>query len=1030
MKGFQKTIAAVILSVGVVPGLWATAIYDAARENRPMDESVQQTGKTVKGVIKDENGDPLVGVTVQLTGGRGTVTDLNGQYTLTDVRESDIITFSYVGYRETQVPARGKKQIDVKLQPDYQLVDEVVVIGYGVQKKSNVTGAISSLKADDMKNTTFTNATSALQGKVSGVQVLNSSGSPSAAPTIRVRGYSTNGSCDPLYIVDGLKVDDVSYLDPNSIQSIEILKDGATAAIYGAEAGNGVVLITTKNGDRGKTKVTLDAQFIYSSLAKKVEMMNAEQYTNFYTESLGSTFTALQDLYYIEGTDTDWQDVMYETGIMQKYDITLSGGNRQGTFFFGLGYMKNDGMLKLDKDYYKRLTGQINASYKIRPWLEVGTTNTLTSSTSSSAGSFSSIIQMDPLTPVYYDSDNLPENVQTAISNGLAVLTNDKGQYYGLSYLQGYINPLAEVDLADSINKSQSVNGTAYLNLTPFKGFVFTSRLGYSLSSTSSKYYSPRYWSNISSTGTDTTASLSQYVYTSRYYQWENFFNYTLETKRAGNFSIMAGMSYSDNETDYAGGQTNELSSYEDNFIALDYSTNTADDYVSGSTSYQRKLAYYGRFSWDFLGRYNVQANFRADAYDTAYLDFDHKWGYFPSVSLGWTFSKEEFLQRLVGETFTYGKLRASYGVNGSISNLGGYAYAASLRAGMYSTSLNMGTMSYWLDGELVTGVYPDNTLANPKLRWERSKQFDVGLDLRFFKDRLAFSADYYYKLTDGLLVSSTAMLMTGYQSVYQNVGKVVNKGLDLELGWKGHAKDFSYEVRGTFSTLKNKVKEYLGSGTRLSGSGMTYFEEGYPIWYMRGYQFTGVDASNGEPSFADLDGDGEITDDDRCQIGNSIPDFTYGLTLSASWKGFDLNIYGAGAGGNQLIFSMVTTAADAFYNRPSFLYADRWTETNTSGTLPSATYMINEERLYSSDLIVKSGAFFRIKQIQLGYTLPKSVLDALTMTQARVFVSLDNFFTFTSYPGSDPEVYSSLGVDGGVYPHSKSVMFGFNVAF
>ena len=690
-------------------------------------------------------------------------------------------------------------------------------------------------------------------------------------------------------------------------------------------------------------------------------------------------------------------------------------------------------MLVRDKDYYKRLTGQINASYKIRPWLEVGTSNTLTSTTSSSAGSFSSIVYLDPLTPVYYDSDNLPTNVQAAIDNGLSVVMNDKGQVYGLSYLQTSLNPLGALEVSDSRYKSQNVNGTTWLNLTPIKNFVFTSRLGYSLNSSSSKSYTPTYWENISATGADTTnPSLSQYVYTTRYYQWENFFNYTLETKRAGNFSIMAGMSYSDNETDYAGGQTNELSSYEDNFIYLDYSTNTADDYVSGSTSYQRKLAYYGRFSWDFLGRYNVQANFRADSYDTAYLDFDHKWGYFPSVSLGWTFSKEDFLEQLVGETFTYGKLRASYGVNGSISNLGGYAYAATLKAGIYYTSINMGTMTYSIDDELVTGVYPNTVQANPKLRWERSKQFDVGVDLRFFKDRLALTVDWYYKKTDGLLVQTTAMLMSGYQTVYKNVGEIVNKGFDVELDWKDHIGSLTYGVKANISILKNKVTKYLGEGTRISGYGMTYFEEGYPIWYMRGYKYLGTDSSTGEAIYADLNNDGDYTSDgDYTQVGNALPDFTYGITLTAAWKGFDLNIYGTGTYGNDLVYGMVSSSASGYLNRPLFLYYDRWTETNTEASLPSATYMINSDRLYSSDLIVKNGSFFRIKQIQLGYTLPKSVLNALTLTQARAFISLDNFFTFTSYPGPDPEVYTyGLGVDYGGYPNAKSVMFGFNIAF
>ena len=1026
------------------------AAGDTGRVTSLSTESLQQAGKTIKGVVKDETGEPMIGVTVSLGGGRGTITDLDGQFTLAEVKETDVITISYVGYKDVVLPVKGKAQFDIKLQPDNQLIDEVVVIGYGVQKKSNVTGAISSLKADDMKNNSMTNAAQALQGKVSGVQVVNNSGAPGANPTIRVRGYSSNGSSDPLYIVDGLKVDDISYLDPNSIKSMEILKDAASAAIYGAEAGNGVVLITTKAGDKGKTQVTLDAQFIFSSLANKVDLMNAEQYIDFYGDALGDAFTVLQDTYYIDGTDTDWQDEMFETGTMQKYNLTLSGGNDNGTFFFGLGYMKSDGMVKLDNDYYKRLTGQINASYKIRPWLEIGTSNTIMSSTSSTLsesnnqyGLLKDILLMDPLTPVYYDSDNLPANVQEAISNGMGVIQDDKGRYYGLSYMLNSLNPLGAVDISEVKYKSQSVNGSAYINLTPIKNFIFTSRLGYTIGSVSDKEYTPRRWTSIAATSTDTDLSLTESIYTTRYYQWENFANYTWETKSAGNFGFMAGMSYSDYEQEYAGGQTNELSSEADNFIYLNYSTNTSDDYVLGGTTYRRKIAYYGRLSWDFMDRYNVQVNFRADSYDTAYLDFDHKWGYFPSVSIGWTFSEEDFMKKLVGETFTYGKLRASYGVNGSISNLGSYAYAATLKAGMYDTTSSIGNMAYWLNGELVTGVYPNTTQANPKLRWERSKQFDVGLDLRFFDNRLSLTADYYYKKTDGLLVQSTASLMTGYQYVYQNVGEVINKGLELELDWKGNIGDFKYGVKANFSTLSNNVKEYLGEGARIDGSSilsaespMTYFEEGYPLWYIRGYKITGVDSTTGQATFADLDNDGEITDSDRTKLGKAIPDFTYGLTLSASYKGFDLNIYGAGASGNKLIYGMMSASSDSYYNRPLFLYEDRWTSTNTSGSVPSATYQLNDSRLFMSDLFVKDASFFKIKQIQLGYTLPKSVLNALTMTNARVFVSLENFFTFTSYPGTDPETNASsytasaMAFDYGAYPQAKSVMFGFNVAF
>ena len=314
----------------------------------------------------------------------GVVTDLDGNFVLNQVPENAVMTVSYVGYQEQKISLKGKNHVKVTLVADQKTIDEVVVIGYGVQKKNNVTGAISSIKADDMKNSTITNAASAIQGKVSGVQVVNNSGAPGSSPVIRVRGFSSNGSSDPLYIVDGLKVSDISYLDPNSIKSIEILKDAASAAIYGAEAGNGVVLITTKGGEAGHTSITFDAQWTYSNIAKTIDMMNASQYKQFYTEGAGDGFTSLYDQYNMQGVDTDWQDEMFETGKMQKYNVGLSGGNDKGTFFVSLGYVNNDGMVKLDNDYYRRINGQVNASYKLRPWLEVGTSNTIMASDGSS----------------------------------------------------------------------------------------------------------------------------------------------------------------------------------------------------------------------------------------------------------------------------------------------------------------------------------------------------------------------------------------------------------------------------------------------------------------------------------------------------------------------------------------------------------------------------------------------------------------------------------------------------------------------
>lgn len=999
---------------------------------------------TIKSAVDDE---PIIGVTVMVVGTtNGGVTDIDGHFSLHNVPAKGSLRISYVGFVTQTIAVNGRKTIDVTMQEDTKTIDEVVVIGYGMQKKSDVTGAISSVKSDELLNSPISDAASALQGRVSGVQVVNNSGAPGSTPTIRVRGYSSNGSSNPLYIVDGLKVSDISYLEPSSIKSMEILKDAASAAIYGAEAGNGVILITTNEGEKGKTKITFDAQWSFTKLANKIDLMNAGQFKNFYSEGTGDAFNNLYDTYNIAGTDTDWQDEMYETGKIQKYNLGVQGGNDQGNFFVALGYMNNDGMIKLDKDYYKRVTGQINASYKLRPWLEVGTNNTITYSKSSTLsednrfGLMRGVVLADPLTPVYYKT--LPDYMENNIANGMHPLKSPEGQYYGYSWqVGGAANPLAMTNNQTLAYKRAFVNGMTYANITPVKNLVFTTRLGYTLGSLNQNDFHPVYLDSFNASS-DTDLRLVNATYQTSYYQWENFANYMLDTK-AGEFSIMAGMSYSAYEQNSSGGLTNQVSSNADNFYYLDYSTNGADDYVNGGKHQRRQIAYFGRLGWSFLDRYNLLFNFRADSYDSAYLDLNHNWGYFPSISVGWTFSNEPFMENVMGKAFSYGKLRASYGVNGSISNLGGYMYAAALQTGQYDIANNTANMGYWLDNKLYQGTYPSSALANPKLRWERSKQIDLGLDLRFFDGRLSATADYYYKLTDGLLIGSVSPLSTGTKTVYQNLGKVSNTGVELELEWRDNIGDFTYGIKGNIATVKNKVKEYKGEGTRLGGSGLlasssplTYFEEGYPLWYIRGYQFDGVDSQTGAPIYHDFDGVDGISEADRTDLGSAIPDFTYGVTLTAAYKGFDLNVYGAGANGNKLVYGMMSTSAEVWNNRPTFVYDGRWTAPGDKATNPSAMYQINDPRFCNSSAFVYDASYFKIKQIQLGYTLPKHILNKIGIDTVRAFVSLDNFFTFTDYPGSDPEVngsgtaYSALALDYGGYPMAKSVSFGINLAF
>ena len=991
-----------------------------------MPAASAQDKVVVTGQVLDETGLPLIGIAVLEKGtNNGVVTDLDGAYALT-LPEGAVIEFSSIGYVTLEETAHAGV-INVVLKEDNLMLEETVVIGYGVQKKRDVTGAISSIKSNDLKNSPNTSIASSLQGKVSGVQVVNSSSAPGASPSIRVRGYSSNGASDPLYIVDGLKVSDISYLDPNSIESMEVLKDAASAAIYGAEAGNGVILITTKNGKDGTSLISFDAQWTISSLAKKMELMHAAQYAQYYTEAEGDGFTALYDLYNIKGTDTDWQDVMYGKGLVQKYNLSAQAGNDKGSFFVNLGYVDNDGMITLDKDFYKRVSGQVNASYKVRKWLEIGTSNTFavvrssTISESSQHGIMKDILGASPLTPVYYTEDNLLPRIQGLIDAGLHPMKAEDGTYYGYAW-HGASNPLAGLDVHDLLNKSFTINGMTYANIMPVKGLVFTSRLGYMFGSLNTYDYNP-YRINAFFDNADTDPQLISRQFGTLYYQWENFANYNLSTS-FGDWGALLGMSYSDYEQQFAGGQTNSLSSYADNFKYLNYSTMDADDYLTGSTTQRRQIAYYGRLSWAWGNRYNAQFNFRADSYDAAYLDLDHNWGFFPSVSVGWTFSNEEFMKGLKGGFFDYGKLRASWGVNGSISNLGGYMYASTLQTGINGYS----NMTYYLDGKMYQATYPSSKLANPNLRWERSKQLDLGLDLRFLKGRLVATLDYYDKLTDGLLVQSVAPLTTGAGSVYENLGKVSNRGLEVELEWKDQIGDFSYGVKGNVATVKNVVKEYRGKDVRLSGMGLSTFEEGYPIWYLRGYKYLGADKLTGEALYEDANGDGEITEADRTDLGNGIPKLTYGLTFTAAWKGFDVMVYGAGNYGNKLYYGLDSK------NKQAFFYNGRWTPTHIHAEYPSALYQVNDSRFRNSDAFVYDASFFRIKQIQLGYSLPASLLSKANIFSVRLYASMENWFTFTRYPGNDPETNGGatggMAIDYGNYPMPKSLSFGVNVTF
>ena len=1003
--------------------------------------------RAISGTVVDESGAPIVGAAIIVVGNTsiGAVTDVNGAFRL-NVPAGANINVSCIGYADQTVPIGNQTTFNFVLVEDTEFIDETVVIGYGVQRKSDLTGSVASVGEADFTNRSTSDAAAALMGKAAGIQILTSSGAPGGDSQIRVRGYSSNsGDIGPLLIVDGLKVDNIQYLDPEMIESMEILKDAASAAIYGAQAGNGVVLITTKTGKNVRDgRVFYNAQFSLSSLARPLDTMNADQYIKF-----GETYgwlndTKLSSINYKEGFSVDWSKELFEPTWNSRHTVGFQGGNDRGNFFISLNNVKNNGIFVGDKDMYKRLSVQVNADYKIKPWLTVSTNNSIEKWSTQSISQHSdngsvllAAVTSSPLEAPRAAYADLPDDMKQAVDQGKRVLTDpETGLYWTVGRMgetQGG-SPFVRRDASDTSNEGLNIRGVLAANFTPFKGFTFTSRFGYRINQ--SNYHSftaPYYCSTFVKAD---LYSLTSNNNTGYYYQWENFANYAVTIKKH-TIGAMAGMSYTerhrDNNSITASG-ADILSGTAPNFRYIDYLKSDGVTKTIGNTpELFTELSYFGRLTYSYDNRYSLQANFRADAFDSSKLSQQARWGYFPSVSAGWTISNEPFFKNSVNTAvFNFLKLRASWGVNGNISVLNNYRYDSTINYGgyWYQYDVTSSTPSY--------GSRPSG-LANPNLKWETSEQVDAGLDARFLNNRLTFTVDWYKKNTRDLLVNVTPPAMVGVSSMTMNAGSVLNTGLEFELGWKDAIGDFRYSVNANFSTLKNKVTYLDPSITRLAGTApqgvylSTQFEEGYPIYYMRGLKCTGIDAATGKPSFEDLNGDGNIdTTNDMQMIGLGIPDYTFGVTVNLAWKGFDMVVFGTGVAGNE-IFPSSWRPDRPHCNTYAWYWENSWDVAGANAKFPAVKYW--DQQTFSSTLNLFDGSFFKIKQIQLGYTLPKNLLNKISVSNMRLFVSLENYITFTSYPGLDPETAtantaSSIGIDMGTYPTAKQLIFGVNLSF
>ncbi|MCQ2159911.1 MAG: TonB-dependent receptor [Bacteroidales bacterium] len=1005
----------------------------------------------ITGTVVDEAGLPVVGAAVIQVGAatNGAATDLDGAYSLS-VPKGASVEVSSIGYVSQTFTIGDQTVYRTVLKEDTQLIEETVVIGYGVQKKSDLTGSVASVSEENLQNRSTTDAAAALQGKAAGIMIINSSGAPGSSASIRVRGFSSNsGNIGPLLIVDGLKVSSIDYLDPSMIQSMEVLKDAASAAIYGAQAGNGVVLITTKNGaaNNGNSSITYDFKYTAQRLGKKAEIFRAQDWIA-YKKASGIDMDGYLQQNNYDGTDTDWFDVVFEPSFSQQHAITFQGGNNKGHFFTSINYSNNDGIVVGDRDTYTRLSAQLNADYQLYKWFTVGTNTSIERRESKSVSQqgrygslMGSVLTLDPLTPVYYsDPSQFAPGMQEAYQKGKNIMKDPKtGLWYATSK---YVdddngNPFIQRDKTDSSNESINLRGTLYANITPFKGLTYTSRFGYRAGlSNSHSYSAPYYATKLAYTD---NYSISAGANTNWYYQWENFANYNFNIKKHA-ITAMAGMSYtrshSDNVSASASGP-DILLGYEENFRYLNYvnSLDTTTKTFSNAPSESASIAYFGRLTYAYDNRYSFQANFRADAFDSSKLSKKARWGYFPSFSAGWTVSNEKFFKENVSrDAVSFLKLRASWGQNGNINVLSGYQYDATIgfNSKMYQFDVVNPTFTY--------GSAP-NGLANPSLKWETSEQLDLGLDARFLNNRLSVAFDYFDKRTKDLLVNIAPIPEIGVNNTYVNAGSVLNTGLELELGWKDTIGDLSYSINGNISKLHNEVTYLDPSIYRLENSTYSYnnkmttsFEVGYPIWFFRGYKFNGVNPENGQAIYEDVNDDGIISDADRTFIGKGIPDYTYGITINLDYKGFDFTLYGTGTIGNN-IMNMFYQADSNMRNSLRYFYDNAWTESNKNAPVPSCISVANDWTYWSSSGVVFDGSYFKIKQIQLGYTLPTKLTKKALINKSRVFVSVDDWFTFTKYPGFDPETATTgnstnMGMDNGSYPTARKIVGGITITF
>lgn len=1005
------------------------------------------TGK----VTQKSTGEALAGVTISVKGTDfKTQSDQSGNFSISTKKGSTLV-FSYTGMASREVSVSSSGALEIILEAVGMDLNEVVVTGYGQQKKSLITGAISSIKSDQLTTASQIRLDQALQGRTAGVQILPTSGQPGAGLFIRIRGTGSNRNSNPLFIIDGVRAGGIESLDPSDVASVEILKDAASAAIYGAEGANGVVIITTKTGKRNSSEISYNGQYgVQSVKSGFIKMMNAQQYQQYLLEAGVAGAPTAQDVAGI-GAGTNWMDAVLQNAPQQHHALTVSGGTDRSTYLISGSLFTQEGVAGKEKSKFQRYTLRVNNDFTPNKWLTIGNRmfyshheRAAISDNNEFGSILGSALLMDPITPVSYPAGGpLPLHVQNAITAGKPLRVDPNGNLYGISnFLRGeYGNPLARIDMARGSNVQNKLVGNVFAEITPIKNLKWTTRFGIDGAWQTGHGWTPKFWFSDESQNTVANG----YDYSNNWFTWqlENFATYNLKF-RQHNFVFMAGASAQKTKEYHVGGSYSGLFKEEDRFSYADFVPDNVDRI--GSLGFNRTLAsFYGRLTYDYNGKYLFSATLRRDG--SSLFSPSYQWGTFPSVSGGWVISKENFYPQSVSRVMNYAKLRASWGQNGSLSSVG---------LGEWLNSVNANLLYPDGSGGLLVGAAP-SSLAYPQLTWETSQQFDIGADFGFLRNALTLSIDYYIKKTKDLLTNGNAPIFAGNYLRTVNAGNVENKGLEVEIAYRKAAVKrggLGYDLSFNFSALKNTVTYLDPNSPIILGAGVgvgwtaTAMQVGNPIWYYYGYKtdgifqsqadvtaylqktgITGYNPKPGEPIVLDINGDKQISPADQTRIGSPHPKILFGGRVSVNYKGFDLMVFAQGQAGNDILmgFNRVDRSTS---NKPYFFYANRWTgEGSTNKWFAANT---SSPYIYNSDMMVFDGDFMRIRQLQLGYTIPASVLDRIRLKNARVYVSLDDFFTFTRYPGVDPEGGSnggnSLGIDRGGYPMPRKALVGINI--